>query len=479
MPRREYMKSRLVVLSTLILLLTGVPLAAQTEVEPGFNLFSPQQDVEIGRQSAQEVEQQLPMLDSRRVQQYVDGVGQRLVRNTPGPDYPYQFKVVNSSQINAFALPGGFMYINRGLIEAASSEAELAGVMAHEISHVALRHGTNQASKAYLAQAGLGLLGGLLGDGGSSGQIIQAVGGFGLNTLFLKFSRSAEKKADILGAQILANAGYDPMEMVDFFETLRRQGGDVSGIEQFFSSHPSPENRAERVREEVQLIGQVRERRPVGGFSQIQNRLEQMPEAPAPQRAGDSGQGTPGQIERPSSRFETYRADSDLFAIGHPENWKAFPNRQGTGVTIVPQGGVVQTSQERQDIIYGVIVSHYDPFADRYRSRRSVSLRDATEDLVHQLLRSNSYLEVDQRSLQRDRLDGNTALSLVLEGISPVTRQSERVTLFSTRLEDGHILYFLFIAPESDYRSLGSTFERMLSSVHLHSDAGHASTSSR
>ena len=130
------------------------PAWGQTKVKPGFNLFSAEQDVEIGKQSATEVEKQLPVLKNSMVQNYVAGIGDRLAKVVQGAEYPYQFKVINVSDVNAFALPGGFMYVNRGLIQAAKSEAELAGVMAHEISHVAIRYGTNQASKA-----GLGVLG--------------------------------------------------------------------------------------------------------------------------------------------------------------------------------------------------------------------------------------------------------------------------------------------------------------------------------
>ena len=197
-----------VIASCVTLLLVAMPMTglAQTRVKPGFNLFSPQQDIEIGKQSALEAEKQLQLIRDGRVLEYLNRLGQRLSEQAPGERYPYTFKLVNAAEINAFALPGGQIYVNRATIEAAQSEAELAGVIAHEISHVALRHGTHQASKAYLAQAGLGVLGGLLGNG-SAGAIIGAVGGLGLNTLFLKYSREAETQADVVGAQIMARAG--------------------------------------------------------------------------------------------------------------------------------------------------------------------------------------------------------------------------------------------------------------------------------
>ena len=262
----------------------GCLLQAQTRVEPGFNLFSTDQDVEIGRQSAAEVEKQMPILEIRRVNDYVRKVGERLASVAPGPEFPYQFKVVNTAEVNAFALPGGFMFLNRGLIEAADNEAELAGVMAHEMAHVALRHGTNQASKAYLAQAGFGLLGGLLGRSGTS-QMIQTIGGFGMNAVFLKFSRKAEEQADIVGTQILARAGYDPMAMADFFEKLRDEAGrDPNRLERFFSDHPAPVQRVNRVEQEIRLLGTPHRRRPVGNFKSIQRRLKALPPPPKPQQ---------------------------------------------------------------------------------------------------------------------------------------------------------------------------------------------------
>src|SRR6266498_4123478 len=215
-----------VIASCVTLLLVAMPMTglAQTRVKPGFNLFSAQQDIEIGKQSALEAEKQLQLIRDGRALEYLNRLGQRLSEQAPGERYPYTFKLVNAAEINAFALPGGQIYVNRATIEAAQSEAELAGVIAHEISHVALRHGTHQASKAYLAQAGISILGGLLGGrvGQNAGQIINAVGGIGLNAVFLKYSRDLETQADVRGAQIMAASGYSPVDMVNFFKTLER-----------------------------------------------------------------------------------------------------------------------------------------------------------------------------------------------------------------------------------------------------------------
>jgi predicted Zn-dependent protease len=232
----------------LVLAMMVTPMAALAQkYKPGFNIFSPQQDYEIGRQSAAAVNRQLRTYTDARVSR----IGKRLAAHATGSRYPYMFRVVENNAINAFALPGGFVYINRGALQAARTEDEVAAVIAHEIAHVALRHGTNQASKAYLAQTGLGLIGGLLGGRGNSGlgQVMSAVGGFGLNTVFLKHSRTAEQQADSLGTQMMRRAGHNPRGMIEFLQTIQRHSGGRSV--EFLSSHPNPSNRIARLEREL------------------------------------------------------------------------------------------------------------------------------------------------------------------------------------------------------------------------------------
>jgi predicted Zn-dependent protease len=207
----------------LLAMALATPAIAQTHVDPGFNLFSTEQEVQIGRDSAQEVERQLPVLRDGTVSRYVEEIGARLAREAPGADYPYQFRVLDVADLNAFALPGGFIYVNRGLLEAVRNEGELAGVLAHEAAHVALRHGTNQVSKSYLAQAGLSVLGGLIGGDRTASDILNVVGGAGLPLLFLKFGRTAEEQADTVAAQMMARAGYDPLAHESFIDPLESQ----------------------------------------------------------------------------------------------------------------------------------------------------------------------------------------------------------------------------------------------------------------
>jgi predicted Zn-dependent protease len=239
-----------------------------------------QQDAEMGRQAAQDAERQLPMLRDGMAEGYINAIVQRLAAVAPGPRFPYRARVVNAADINAFALPGGYVYVNRGLIEAVRNEGELAGVLAHEMAHVAQRHGTSQATKAYGAQMGVGLLGQLLGGRNQRlGVGEQILGSLGLNALFMKFSRSAESEADRVGAQMMSRAGYDPMAMANFFDLLAaQQRGNPSGVSQFFSDHPSPQNRSANIRALAAQLGRGRGTQ-VGGLQTVQARLDQMPAA--------------------------------------------------------------------------------------------------------------------------------------------------------------------------------------------------------
>jgi Zn-dependent protease with chaperone function len=478
--------------------------AATSPATPGFNLFSVEQDIEIGRQSAAEAERQLPLLNNRNVNQYLNKIISKLAAQAPGARYPYTIKAVNASAINAFSLPGGPMYVNRGLLEAARSEAELAGVLAHEMSHAALRHGTHQASKAYLGQAGLGILGGLLGkNGGNTSQIVNAVGGLGLNAVFLKFSRDAEYQADQLGAEIMAGAGYNPVAMANFFELLRsEQGRDPGKVERFFSDHPPSADREARIREQAGSLKLARSQ-DVGGFDRTRADLRRLSPAPSrvaqvleePRSQDDRNQGR-GQydvrVDQPSSRFQRFDQRNGLFTIEHPDNWRAYASDSGYAVSMAPDGGVVDTGNGQQAMLYGVIVNHYAPFegytdrqqesqqrnyapfedTDRWRG----SLEDATDDLVRQIIRTNSYLQAQDGQARREQIDEASSYSVVLSGRSPVTGQAEQVTVVTRGLPDGHVLYALCIVPGSGYGSMAGTFAHMLRTLKVNDDAAHRAT---
>ena len=211
----------------IVLFLSGAGLLAQTVVKPPKNKYTPKQDVELGRKAAAEVRREYPIITNDRITSYLTKLGDRLVAAAP-PDlneavYEYSFTPVNLKEINAFALPGGPMFVNRGMIDAAASEGEVVGVMAHELSHVLLRHGTANVTKSQNPWLQLGQIAGVVGGavvGGAAGSAITQGSEFGLGTVLLRYSRDYEKQADLLGTQIMARAGYDPRALAHMFETI-------------------------------------------------------------------------------------------------------------------------------------------------------------------------------------------------------------------------------------------------------------------
>jgi predicted Zn-dependent protease len=252
--------------------------AAQIKApKPGMNFFSKQQDIQLGREAAAQVERQYEVIRNPDLQRYIDTLGGKLVRSHYASNFPYTFKVVADESINAFALPGGPMFIHTGLIKEAESEAQLAGVMAHEISHVALRHGTNQASKAELIRLPA-LLAGEMAGGSILGSLAQVGIGLGANSVLLNFSRGAESQADYNGALIMADAGYNPIEMARFFEKLEAQMGKPGPFSQMLSSHPNPGNRVKAIDELIrQMPPQKFSDGDVRGFQQAQAIVMKLP----------------------------------------------------------------------------------------------------------------------------------------------------------------------------------------------------------
>lgn len=240
-----------------------------------FQLLSVQDEIQLGRQSQQEVRKQVPELTDSTVSGYVRDIGRRLANRAGGPKYPYSFTVANYREINAFALPGGPVWIHRGAISSAANEAQLAGVLAHEIAHISRRHAADQITKNLVANGFIGLLGAMLGNnrGAEAAQLGARVlaGGY-----MLKFSRDDEREADDVGAAIMRRAGWDAREMAAFMETLRKeQGRDPASLEVFLSSHPAPGERAEQLRRTLKSGGL----RDSARFRQIKARLAKLPPA--------------------------------------------------------------------------------------------------------------------------------------------------------------------------------------------------------
>ncbi len=415
----------LAVIASGSLLVTGpCAFADRTKLKPGINSYSPQQDIEMGRKLAAEVKQKMPMCNSPKVDAYLTKLGNRLVAqlNTNGIKYPWEFHCVNDKAINAFALPGGFVFVNRGAIEVADNEAQLAGVMAHELSHVALRHGTNQATKAQYMELGTGILGiagGIMG--GAAGAAAVGAGQFAFGSVLLKYSRGAETQADIMGVQVLYDAGYDPRALAAFFENLNARAADKNPPE-FFSDHPNPDHRIERVQEEIKKLGGVPEgaKKDSAEFEAIKREVAKLPAPPkVTPAAKPGGEGSvfpaPGVVKvgAPSASFTSLQVGK--VSLNYPDNWKSYG--KDANVTVAPEGGIVDSSKGQAELAYGFSVSVAR--LDGQIPQGSGQLRAATQELIDSMRQENEGLEITRDS-KEVTLNGEPALSTFLRNDSPM-----------------------------------------------------------
>jgi hypothetical protein len=435
----------------------------QTRVTMPPNDYSIADDVKLGREASDEVRKELPLLNDDRVDDYVEDVGRTLVSAIPREfqhdGFRYSFDVINQKEINAFALPGGPMYLNRGMIEAAKSEGEMAGVMAHEIAHVALRHGTAQATRGQkwaIGSAAGQILGAIIGGG--LGQVVSATSQIGAGLRLMKFSREFETQADILGAQILARAGYDPREMANMFRTIEKQGG--GGGPEFMSSHPNPGNRYNNINKEAQSL-RVQGNANTGQFQSVQGRLTGMSPAYTAEQIA-RGQGRTGtvrtgdrtvRVDPPANSYRTYRP-GDFLRVSVPANWDEI-NDNG-GVTYAPDGAFFREGNATA-FTHGVQIGV---------TQGSGNLQRDTEQLLNGFARSNPNLR-QQSGLQRDNVGGRRGLTTILGNVSEVTGARERVALSTTQLADGSVLYVVGVAPQNEAGAYDPTFRRVRQSLQI------------
>jgi len=448
------------------LLLTAQMADAQTVVTAPKNKYTPKQDVELGRQAAAQVEQQLPILDEGNIASYIENIGRRLVDAIPAnqryPEFRYRFKVVNVREINAFALPGGPMYVNRGMIEAAKTEGEVASVLAHEMSHVSLRHGTAQATKAQKYEMGQ-IAGAVLGAiiGGRTGNVIAQGTQFGLGTAFLRFSREFEKQADLQGAQMMARAGYNPRDMANMFKTIEQQSGG-SGAPQFMSDHPNPGNRYAYINKEAESL---RVQNPVGdtrAFQDVKAQLRQMSPAPTTEQAtrnagnrprgGSGNPPTTGAVERPSTRYQTYN-EGNAFRISVPNNWREVPGNNS--VTFAPEGAYGAVNQQNV-FTHGAEVG--------LARNETHDLQTATDELIQSIAQSNPRLS-RASDYQAATVGGRTGLRASLSNFSDATGREERIDLYTALLQDGTLFYLIGVAPTGEFGEYQPVFRRVAGSI--------------
>jgi Zn-dependent protease with chaperone function len=473
------------------------PCLAQTDLpklpNPGSTSISREQQQQLGFQAAAEVYKQMPVLpDSSSETQYVRQLGKRLVATIP-PEYswPFEFHVVAQKEINAFALPGGEMFVNVGTITAAANEAQLAGVMAHEMSHVHMQHSAKQMEKAQLTQGLAGLAGAILGKkGGTLGALGQVGVQVGAGMVMLKYSRSDEAQADEIGAMILHRAGYNPQAMADFFKTLEAQGG--SGP-QFLSDHPNPGNREAAIQEEIQGWPTEKYRTDSPTFTQVRQHATQVKTYTADEIAQGAKTGqwdalnkqngavlnTPaGMVPSetspaksstrpanpvswndvmPSSRLVT--ADLGPVKMVRPENWGVIaPQQQGQSLIIAPRAGIVSNG-----IGYGVVINGVSS------QGKTANIDRMTAEIVRSFQSGGGDLQPVGKTT-RIKVAGVRGRSVNMQSTSPFPDgkgqpQKERDRLVTIPRPDGSVIFLVFVAPESEFERLGPTFDKMLKSV--------------
>jgi hypothetical protein len=438
----------------LCFLLVPGAFAQRTQLRPGWNKFSPQDDITLGKRAATDAEKQLPLCNAPKVDAYLTQLGTRLAQKLPtgGVQYPFEFHCVNDKAINAFALPGGYVFINRGAIEAADNEAQLAGVMAHELSHVALRHGTNQATKAVLAETGLGIFGAVFGDS-TGGALLTTLGRFSAGGVLLRYSRTAESQADVMGTQVLYDAGYDPRAMAQFFEKLEGESKGKNPPE-FFSDHPNPEHRVGRVDEEVEKLGVVppNAKRDSAEFEAIKREVLALPVVKKPTSGAAGAAPAP-----PSRNFAEYQASS--YALKYPDNWKKYPDSSGGGVSFAPEGGVVDDGSGHSALAYGLIIGVAQAKGDPSDGN---ALNHATNQVIQDLQKANPSMKITRQG-EHLRLNGQPGLSTYLSNASPAGGQETDWVVSVLRPEG--LLYFVCVAPQSAYDNYDKTFSAILDSV--------------
>jgi predicted Zn-dependent protease len=460
MHRKNREQKRVRAAGTAFLLAIMAAASARAELRqlrPGFNLFTTEQDIDLGKEAAAEIARQARVVHNAESDRYLTDLLRKLEQSRYARSlesdgsragmFPFQIRVLADKNINAFSLPGGPIFVNTAAIAAAENEAQLAGVIAHEMSHIVLRHPTNQASKRNLV-ALPALLASALAGNSLLGQLAQIGIGFTANSALLKFSRTDEAEADYNGAEIMADAGYNPMELARFFEHLEAKTGGQGGLVQFLSDHPNPGNRAEAIAEEMREL--PRRNYVANGtaqFSKVRELMQHLP-APAPQQEAK-------ELERPSDELRSYAGRG--FSLAYPDNWQVHADAHGGAVTIAPPKGLVPGGAGQVSIGYGMEVSFYAP------EGRGAELERDTNELIRRLQQSNAEMRVarDARSIQ---VAGQAALLSTLHSRSPYGSGSE-VDALVTTVRPAGLFYIVFIAPGIEFDSVQKTFEEIVKSV--------------
>jgi len=419
-------------------------------LKPGFNLFSKQQDIQIGQQAARQVHLQYGEVHDAALQEYIRRVGERLAATPEARQsgFLFNFTLLNVQQVNAFALPGGPMFIFTGLFRATENEAQLAGVMAHEMSHVILRHGTHEASKAKSVNLLVELAGALARNTTAAGQMANMGLGLGANSFILHFSREAESEADLLGSHLMAESGYNPIEMARFFETLNTLTNQGP---QFLSDHPTPGNRERAIETEIRGLPQREYGFDTGQFQAVKVAVGYL-------RPGVPGASAAlSNLPAPAPPPRDWRMlNGSLYAVAFPANWSVYG--EGTAATtIAPPDGLVKGANGVLQMGSGATLDYYDAGAN-------LSIGTATLKLIGYLHERDPNLQWLSTQQQRGiRVNQSEGLITALHGKGPSGGPETDVLLTVARPQG--LFYILFAAPAQSFPQFQRTFEQMIASI--------------
>ena len=457
--------------------------------DPGHPRMTREQQERFGLQAAAQIYQQMPVLpDSSPETQYIQALGKRLAAVIP-PDrsWPYQFHVVAQKEVNAFALPGGPMFVNIGTIAMVDNEAELAGVMAHEMSHVYMQHSAKQQQHASLVNGIAGIVGAIAGGFGDLGTLAASGIQFGAGSLMLKYSRGDEAQADAVGAIILWKAHFNPVALADFFKKLQ---GESKNGPQFLSDHPNPGNRDAAIKKEIRDWPPRNYTPDSPQFATVRSQAAAFHSYTAQQIAAGAKSGrwaeynaskgaifkglpssanstssttgptasvpfAPFSAVQPSSNFRA--ANIGEVTIDRPDNWHVMPGQQSS-VTIAPTAGASGAA-----VAYGVVIESVTLDAS------ATSIQQTTTSIAQSLESGDDNMK-QIGDLRTVSVDGMQAGTMQLTSVSPMpgqngSKQPERDWLVVVPRGGGTVIYFVFVAPQSDFAQLRPTFEKMLGSV--------------
>jgi Zn-dependent protease with chaperone function len=397
-----------------------------------------EKDIQLGKQYAAEIEKEMYVVPNEELTAYINRVGKRLVdTGLLDRDFPYTFKVVQEKSINAFALPGGPMFVHTGLIAAADSEAQMAGVLAHELSHVSLRHGVAGSSKQSLISS-LGAIGGAIAGGflgGGLGELAAQGAQVGSQAWATKYSRSAESEADLLGSYVMAKAGYNPLELGTFFGKLEKEmGGDPGKVSQWFSSHPNPGNRNVAIQQQAPYMAQGPYTASEGDLATMRQMVASLPKDRVP---GGGLKTVPANSPAPDFQAsQTYRqVNAGALAMSVPDNWLAGNDQENAQVIVLPDGGAV----EGVGIGAGIMIGKFQP-------KQAKTLQEAHEELLQTLIQQNQGQLKPETQPQVQKVDGHSGLISVMSSPSPYQKDKEHDYVVSVGVQN-QLIYMIFIGP--------------------------------